>query len=139
MLLLAGIHCSCFAASVDFAVAGNYNHPHLKVEWTVRVEADRMLLTGMIMNTSQGRVKNIELFARALNSDRSEQGRERFVFIPNVIRSGQKAPFGMFFRVSEDKIPSEIDCTVYLEREGGSTGLEQEFFTFTAKVTGDEK
>jgi hypothetical protein len=132
LLLLAGIHCSCHAAALD--AVGAYTHPNLKVEWTVKIEADKVLLTGMILNTSRGEVENIELLARALFVDRSEMGRERFVFIPNTIRSGESAPFGMFFRIRNDEVPREIECTVYLERKGNTTGLEQEFFNFTAKV-----
>lgn len=132
LFLLTGIHSNCAAASLD--AVGAYTHPHLKVEWAVKIEADKILLTGTILNTSRGEVENIELLARALYADRSELGRERFVFIPNTIRSGESAPFGMFFRIQSDKTPREIECTVYLERKGSSTGLDQEFFNFTAKV-----
>lgn len=139
ILLLVSIHSNCFAGSTESVGSGSYDHPLLKVEWTVIVQEEKILLTGMLKNAGQGDIAGVELIARALYSDHSELGRERFLFIPNTIRSGGSAPFGMFYRIKDDKVPSKIECTVYLNREGSSTGLEQEFFAFTAIVSENKK
>lgn len=135
LLFLAGICSGSFASPASPGKTGEYEHPLLKVAWTVIVEEEKVILTGVLRNTSQAEIKNVELIARALFADRSEQGQERFLFIPKRLGVGESRPFGMFFRVRDNRLPVEIEGIVCLEREGLSMGgVEQEFFNFTAIV-----
>lgn len=137
-IVLLGVLLTSVSVSAGTLLSGSYTRPQMSVEWTVTLEPDKVILTGMIRNTSQGEIRNVEMVARALYADRSELGRERFIFLPRQLQKGDHAPFGMFFRLSDSRRPSEIECVLYLEPDAALSGLEHEFFIFTPLVPGVE-
>lgn len=114
--------------------AGQYQHPNLRIEWEVRFESDRILLTGMLVHSLYDEIQNVEMICRALQQDHSEMGRERFVFYPYRMRNGYRAPFGMFFSMRDNTKPSVIECSIFFERASNSSGGEFDYHTFTAII-----
>lgn len=135
IILVAVLHVvSIKSVCAEPVSAGSYLHPDLTVEWLVRTEDGRLLLTGTVRNTSQKDMGDMELIARISRQDLTEMGRERFLFIPKVLPPGSFMPFGLFFRMTEEGFPTEIFCTVFLGRDDGSGEVRQVFYSFAASV-----